>query len=69
MMMNSKHVEMIVCRSIPSLIFRFIIPELPYGKRLVFNLTSTWGDRHYIGLNGIEFFSDQGHPVIVDKVE
>ncbi|CAF1608539.1 unnamed protein product, partial [Adineta ricciae] len=33
---------------------QFTIPELPVGEQLVFNLKTTWGDRHYVGLNGIE---------------
>lgn len=48
--------------------FRFTIPELPRGQQLVFNLKSTWGDRHYIGLNGIEIFSSDGYPVPIRKV-
>jgi hypothetical protein len=32
------------------------------------NLKSTWGDRHYIGLNGIEIFSSEGYPVMIRKV-
>ena len=47
---------------------RFSIPELPSGEQLVFNLKSTWGDRHYVGLNGIEIFSSEGHPVTIKKV-
>ncbi|CAF4554524.1 unnamed protein product, partial [Rotaria magnacalcarata] len=31
---------------------QFSIPELPHGEQLVFNLKTTWGDRHYVGLNG-----------------
>lgn len=34
----------------------FIIPELPKGKQIVFQLLSNWGDADYIGLNGIEIF-------------
>ncbi len=50
------------------ILFRFIIPELPRGEQLVLNLKSTWGDRHYIGLNGIEIFSSEGQPVMIRKV-
>jgi hypothetical protein len=46
----------------------FTIPELPDGEQLVLNLKSTWGDRHYIGLNGIEIFSSEGYPVMIRKV-
>ena len=49
-------------------ISRFVIPELPCGEQLVFNLKTTWGDRHYIGLNGIEVFSSEGNLVPVKKV-
>ncbi|XP_016339808.1 uncharacterized protein KIAA0556-like isoform X1 [Sinocyclocheilus anshuiensis] len=41
----------------------FEIPVLPQGRHLVINILSTWGDRHYIGLNGIEIFSSTGEPV------
>lgn len=41
----------------------FEIPVLPQGRHLVINITSTWGDRHYVGLNGIEIFSSSGEPV------
>ncbi|CAF0803169.1 unnamed protein product [Rotaria sordida] len=47
---------------------QFTIPELPSGEQLVLNLKTTWGDRHYIGLNGIEIFSSQGYPVIIRKI-
>lgn len=46
----------------------FIIPELPSGSKMVLNIRSTWGDRHYLGLNGIEVFSSTGEPVSVAKV-
>ncbi|CAF0857931.1 unnamed protein product [Didymodactylos carnosus] len=46
----------------------FMIPELPQGQQLVFNLKSSWGDRHYIGLNGIEIFSSEGYPVVIRKI-
>ncbi|XP_047346783.1 katanin-interacting protein-like [Vespa velutina] len=46
----------------------FIIPELPYGKILIINILSTWGDKHYVGLNGIEIFSDTGQLVFINKI-
>lgn len=48
--------------------FSFTIPELPSGQQLVVNLKTTWGDRHYIGLNGIEIYSSQGYPVTIKRV-
>ncbi|XP_043082041.1 LOW QUALITY PROTEIN: katanin-interacting protein [Puntigrus tetrazona] len=41
----------------------FEIPVLPQGRHLVINILSTWGDRHYVGLNGIEMFSSSGEPL------
>ncbi|KAM8836946.1 katanin-interacting protein isoform 2-T2 [Spinachia spinachia] len=41
----------------------FEIPVLPRGQRLVLNILSTWGDRHYVGLNGLEAFSSSGEPL------
>ena len=46
----------------------FVIPELPCGQRLVIKILSTWGDQYYVGLNGIEIFSDTGKPVQISKV-
>jgi hypothetical protein len=46
----------------------FIIPELPSGSKMEINIRSTWGDRHYLGLNGIEVFSSTGEPVSIAKV-
>ncbi|KAM6155908.1 katanin-interacting protein [Rhynchocyon petersi] len=47
----------------------FKIPVLPYGQHLVIDITSTWGDRHYVGLNGIEIFSSKGEPVSVLSIK
>ncbi|KAM6964331.1 katanin-interacting protein isoform 2-T2 [Tautogolabrus adspersus] len=41
----------------------FEIPVLPHGQRLIINILSTWGDRHYVGLNGLEVFSSSGEPL------
>ncbi|XP_047389594.1 katanin-interacting protein isoform X3 [Sciurus carolinensis] len=46
----------------------FKIPVLPYGQHLVIDIKSTWGDRHYVGLNGIEIFSAEGEPVHVLRI-
>ncbi|XP_015595350.1 protein KIAA0556 [Cephus cinctus] len=48
--------------------YDFIIPELPHGKSLIIDILSTWGDKHYVGLNGIEIFSNTGEPVLVTQV-
>ncbi|KAB0383108.1 hypothetical protein FD755_005025, partial [Muntiacus reevesi] len=47
----------------------FKIPVLPYGQHLVIDIKSTWGDRHYVGLNGIEIFSSKGEPVRVENIQ
>ncbi|CAL8264226.1 unnamed protein product, partial [Arctogadus glacialis] len=41
----------------------FEIPVLPRGRWLVVHILSTWGDRHYVGLNGLEVFSASGEPL------
>ncbi|KFP85945.1 Uncharacterized protein KIAA0556, partial [Acanthisitta chloris] len=46
----------------------FKIPVLPYGQHLVIDIRTTWGDRHYVGLNGIEVFSSEGEPVQISKI-
>lgn len=46
----------------------FIIPELPAGQNLTINIKSTWGDKYYVGLNGIELFADNGEPISITKV-
>ncbi|CAH1274468.1 KIAA0556 [Branchiostoma lanceolatum] len=46
----------------------FEIPVLPEGRELKINIRTTWGDRHYVGLNGIEVFSSTGQPVKITKI-
>lgn len=46
----------------------FVIPELPRGKVLFLRILSTWGDKYYVGLNGIEIFADTGELVSAKKV-
>nr|XP_014340944.1 PREDICTED: uncharacterized protein KIAA0556 [Latimeria chalumnae] len=47
----------------------FEIPVLPCGQHLQIIITSTWGDRHYVGLNGIEIFSSSGEPVQIAEIK
>lgn len=46
----------------------FKIPVLPCGQRLRIDIWSTWGDRHYVGLNGMELFSSEGQPVQIAQI-
>lgn len=46
----------------------FIIPELPAGKHLKVTILTTWGDKYYVGLNGIELFGEDGKIIQVAKV-
>ncbi|XP_034942334.1 protein KIAA0556-like [Chelonus insularis] len=46
----------------------FIVPELPFGQRLVIDILSTWGDKEFVGLNGIEIFSSTGEPPSISTI-
>lgn len=59
---------MVLCHSVIDSCRNFIVPELPCGKILIIDILSTWGDKHYVGLNGIEIFADTGQLVSINKV-
>ena len=46
----------------------FSIPELPIGRELVINILSTWGDRFYVGLTGLEIYTASGEPAQTAEV-
>ncbi|CAH1968947.1 unnamed protein product [Acanthoscelides obtectus] len=46
----------------------FIIPKLPQGKALLIDILSTWGDKYYVGLNGIDIFDSDGQIVKVKNI-
>lgn len=41
--------------------------NLPIGFTLKLVLNSTWGDPHYVGLNGIEIFDGNGESLLFPK--
>ena len=46
----------------------FTTPECPSGVELVLNILTTWGDRFYVGLTGIEVYSSNGKPATIAQV-
>lgn len=46
----------------------FTTPEHPQGVELVLNLLTTWGDKFYIGLTGIEVYTSTGQPATIAQV-
>ncbi len=44
------------------------IPTLPEGTRFRLEVLSTWGDAHYVGLNGIDIFDEQGLRIATEVV-
>ncbi|KAL2718705.1 protein KIAA0556 [Vespula squamosa] len=65
---NNVNYNMVLCYSVIDSCRNFIVPELPCGKILIIDILSTWGDKHYVGLNGIEIFSDTGQLVSINKI-
>lgn len=35
---------------------------------MIIDILSTWGDKHYVGLNGIEIFSSTGEPAKIKEI-
>ncbi|XP_071813789.1 katanin-interacting protein-like isoform X2 [Apostichopus japonicus] len=46
----------------------FEIPILPHGQRMKILIKTTWGDKHYVGLNGIEVFQSNGELASITEV-
>ena len=45
-----------------------IIPDLPKCNALEFKIFSTHGDRHYVGLAGLEFFESNGKLIKCESI-
>eukprot|EP00002_Diphylleia_rotans_P036026 TRINITY_DN7901_c0_g1_i6.p1 TRINITY_DN7901_c0_g1~~TRINITY_DN7901_c0_g1_i6.p1 ORF type:complete len:1402 (-),score=275.12 TRINITY_DN7901_c0_g1_i6:521-4726(-) len=46
----------------------FEIPVLPSGMKMSIEITSTWGDKHYVGMTGIDIFDSRGNPVKIQNI-
>lgn len=40
--------------------YESVIPVLPRGRIVEFEILSSWGDKNYVGLNGVEFWDRNG---------
>ena len=47
----------------------FHIPVLPAGRHLRFDIITTWGDPHYVGLSGIELFDGNGAAISISEAD
>lgn len=47
----------------------FEIPELPFGRRVEIHIDETWGDNHYVGLSGIEFYNNEGDEIKISEIK
>ncbi len=43
-----------------------VIPTMPSGKTLRICIESTWGDKHYVGMSGLDMFDRNGEPIVID---
>ncbi|GCB78948.1 hypothetical protein scyTo_0018676 [Scyliorhinus torazame] len=44
-------------------------PLMPCGFIFQLQLLTSWGDPYYIGLNGLEFYGDDGEKILLNQVE
>ena len=60
---NQQSREEIYKNKLKTFLEPFVIPVLPKGRQLEFNIVQTWGDINYVGLTGIEVFDEQGKQI------
>uniref|UniRef100_A0A8C4QKI9 KATNIP domain-containing protein n=1 Tax=Eptatretus burgeri TaxID=7764 RepID=A0A8C4QKI9_EPTBU len=47
----------------------FPIPERPFGQHLCLDIISSWGDRHLVGLTGVEIFTEMGKMASLAQIQ
>ena len=45
--------------------YESVIPVLPKGRVVEFEILSSWGDQNYVGLNGVEFWNKKGQVIFL----